>query len=49
MRNLQQYYDKFVKNEKAFMQKSYLESNMFSIKRRTIENLIHKKKLDHPS
>lgn len=30
MRNLMKYYDKYIKNENAFQQKSYLESNMFS-------------------
>eukprot|EP00347_Sterkiella_histriomuscorum_P015973 403354987 len=47
MRNLHKYYDKFINNENAFMQKSYLESNMFSNKRRTIENLIRNKQVEH--
>ena len=46
MRNLHKYYEKFIKNENAFMQKSYLESNMFSNKRRTIENLITNKQIE---
>jgi len=44
MRDLQKYYDKYLKDEAAFVKKSYLESNMFSSKRRTIEDIISKQR-----